>query len=360
MKVIAFHLPQFHPVPENDEWWGKGFTEWTIVTRAHPVVPGHYQPHLPADLGFYDLRLPEARIAQAGLAAKYGINAFCYYHYWFMGRRLLNRPVDGILASGKPDFPFCLCWANENWTRSWDGRSGKILMEQHYSDADDLAHIQHLLPVFGDTRYVRVGGRPLFLVYRTELLPDPRRTAENWRNAAVKAGVGDLYLARVESFTSDVDPTTIGFDCAVEFAPDWRRVRQKHFGYRNQWLSKIGLFPKGYFDHRFTQYDDLISDMLAKPDPAFRRIRCVTPGFDNSARRERDATIFLDSTPEAYGAWLQKILEVEAAAPLPDDEKLVFVNAWNEWAEGNHLEPCQRWGTAYLEAHAQARKLTGC
>ncbi len=354
VRTIAFHLPQFHPIPENDEWWGKGFTEWTNVTRARPVVPGHYQPKLPSDLGFYDLRLPEARLAQAELASAYGIDAFCYYHYWFNGRRLLNRPVDEILASGKPDFPFCLCWANENWTRAWDGGTQQLLVEQHYSEADDLAHIRHLLPILADSRYVRVGGRPLLLVYRTELLPDAARTADVWRNEAIRAGVGDLFLARVESMRSDINPEQIGFDAAVEFAPDWRKVRYLPINRIKRALIKLGLVPKGYLDHRFTDYNALVRAMLEKPIPAFRRYRCVTPSWDNSARRKNNAAIFINSSPDAYGAWLKEIILQEISANRPGNEKLVFVNAWNEWAEGNYLEPDQRWGRAYLEATLKA------
>lgn len=202
VRAIAFYLPQYHPVPENDEWWGKGFTEWRNVSKARPLFPGHYQPHLPADLGFYDLRLPEVREAQAELARAHGISGFVYYHYWFNGRRILERPFNEVLQSGKPDFPFCLCWANENWTRIWDGGDKHILLEQKYSAQDDLAHIQSLIPAFRDERYIRVNGKPLFLVYRAELIPDPVRTAAIWREAAIKAGVGDLYLARVESYDS--------------------------------------------------------------------------------------------------------------------------------------------------------------
>jgi lipopolysaccharide biosynthesis protein len=355
MRTLAFHLPQFHPIPENDEWWGKGFTEWTNVTKARPVVPGHEQPHLPADLGFYDLRLPESRAAQAELARVHGVDGFVYYHYWFNGRRVLNRPVDEIMKLGQPDFPFCLCWANESWTRAWDGRSGVPLLEQRYSEEDDLAHIRHLLPIMADRRYVRVRGRPMLLIYRTEQIPEPRRMAECWRNAAVQAGLGDLYLARVESFSSDVDPGSLGLDGAVEFAPDWRQVQALTFGPRHRWMARLGLFHDGWFAHRFAHYDTLARRMEAKPDPSWRRFRCVTPGFDNSARRTRDATIFMQSTPQAYGRWLESTLLAEVRAGRPLDEQLVFVNAWNEWAEGNHLEPCQRWGRAYLEAHRAAR-----
>src|SRR5215471_1865027 len=223
-RIIAFYLPQFHPIPENDRWWGQGFTEWTNVAKARPLFRGHHQPHLPADLGFYDLRVPEVRQEQADMARQYGISGFCYYHYWFHGRRLLSRPFDEVLASGRPNFPFCLCWANENWTRSWDGTDREVLLPQRHSPEDDRAHIEYLLQAFQDMRYVRIDGRPLFLVYRTELLPDPARTAEIWRQRAHVAGIGDLYLARVESFVSDTDPRAIGFDAAIEFAPDWRNL----------------------------------------------------------------------------------------------------------------------------------------
>ena len=359
MRTLAFHLPQFHPTSRNDEWWGKGFTEWTNVARARPVVPGHYQPHLPADLGFYDLRLPEARAAQAALAKNYGINGFCYYHYWFSGERILERPVNDIVASGEPNFPFCLCWANENWTRTWDGLNSQVLLSQKYSDKDDQRHIEALLPYFADARYIRLAGRPLFLVYRSELLPNPQRTAEIWRTAAQRAGLGDLFLARVESFTQNVEPGDIGFDAAVEFAPDWMNTGQLHYTKLQHILSYIGLFPQGYFKHRFIDYCEMVSRMLAKSDTAYTRYRCVTPGFDNSARRKKDATILLNASPEKYQEWLTTIARGELINSRPTDEKIVFINAWNEWGEGNHLEPDQNWGHSYLEATRNALLAAG-
>jgi lipopolysaccharide biosynthesis protein len=192
VRAICFHLPQYHPIRENDEWWGKGFTEWANVTRTRPRFKDHYQPHLPADLGFYDLRLPEARQAQADLARQHGIHGFCYYHYWFNGRRLLERPFNEILASGQPRFPFCLCWANENWTRRWDGQERDILLEQNYGDEDDLNHIRWLANAFRDPRYIRIQGKPIFLVYRLSRLPNPARTVKIWRNEAGALGVGDI------------------------------------------------------------------------------------------------------------------------------------------------------------------------
>ena len=352
VKAICFYLPQYHPIPENDEWWGKGFTEWTNVAKAKPLFPDHYQPHIPADLGFYDLRLPEVREAQAELARQHGIHGFCYYHYWFNGRRILERPFNEVLASGKPDFPFCLCWANENWTRVWDGGVNHVLLEQKYSAEDDLAHIQSLIPAFRDERYIRINGKPLFLVYRAELIPDPIRTTAIWREAAIKAGIGDLYLARVESYDSvhmNINGPSLGFDADVEFAPfSWNLGNVKFSGAFHRTLAAVGLLSKGFINNRVVDYDDMVRGMLNRPDVDWTRFPCVTPSWDNSARR-KNASIFFGSTPEKYEAWLRKIV-AKTSQRCAGDEKIVFINAWNEWAEGNHLEPDLKWGRAYLEA----------
>lgn len=351
LRTIAFHLPQYHPIPENDAWWGKGFTEWRNVCKAKPLFAGHYQPHVPADLGFYDLRLEEARVAQADLARAYGINGFCYYHYWFNGNRLLERPVEEMLASGKPDFPFCLCWANENWTRRWDGQDSSILIEQVYSEVDDRSHIQDLFRFFRDPRYIRVNGKPLFLVYRTENMPDPARTAEVWREEARKASIGELYLVRVES-VGCVNPHEIGFDAALEFAPDWSRMKTKVSSYapEDPELPATVELPQEVYENNYTRsYIELMGQMLKKEQPSYSWLRCVTPAWDNSARRSDKAVILLGSSPALYQQWVEKVIEKTIAFNRPG-ERLVFVNAWNEWAEGNHLEPCIKWGRSYLEA----------
>jgi lipopolysaccharide biosynthesis protein len=352
VKAICFYLPQFHPIPENDEWWGRGFTEWRNVAKAKPLFPGHYQPHLPADLGFYDLRLPEVREAQVDLARQHGIHGFCYYHYWFNGRRILERPFNEVLASGKPDFPFCLCWANENWTRVWDGGDKNVLLEQKYSPEDDLAHIESLMPAFRDERYIRVNGKPLFLVYRAELIPDPVRTTAIWREAAVKAGIGDLYLARVESYDSvrrNITAPSLGFDADVEFAPfSWNLGKVKFQGAFHRALAAVGLLSKGFIDNRVVNYDDMVRGMQSRPDVDWTRFPCVTPSWDNSARK-KNASIFFGSTPEKYESWLRDVV-AKTSKKYVGDEKIVFINAWNEWAEGNHLEPDLKWGRAYLEA----------
>ena len=358
VRAICFYLPQFHPVPENDEWWGRGFTEWRNVAKAKPLFPGHYQPHLPADLGFYDLRLPEVREAQAELAREHGIHGFCYYHYWFNGRRILERPFNEVLGSGKPDFPFCLCWANENWTRVWDGGDRNVLLEQHYSHEDDRAHIQSLIPAFKDPRYIRINGKPLFLVYRTELLPDPAATAAIWREEAAKAGLPGLYLARVENFVKDIDPAAIGFDAAIEFAPDAAKGGRLLFrGTLASFLSKSHLLPRVFQDNQVYSYPATAHGMLSKAEPAYTWFRCVAPMWDNSARRRINANIFVHSTPSAYRSWLKRIL-ARTQERYAGDEQIVFVNAWNEWAEGCHLEPDQKWGRAYLEATRRALEET--
>jgi lipopolysaccharide biosynthesis protein len=362
IRAIAFLLPQFHPIPENDEWWGKGFTEWTNVAKAKPRFPGHYQPHLPADLGFYDLRLPEARAAQAELAARYGIHGFCYYHYWFNGRRLLERPVNEICQSGEPDFPFCLCWANENWTRRWDGMNAEVLLEQSYSSADDLAHIHRLIPFFQDDRYIRVAGHPLFLVYRASQMPEPKRTTDVWRREAERAGLKGLFLVRVESFGNEYDdPRNAGFDVALEFQPRWpllantQVLRRKWWHRRKLLTAELGFYKNFVFD-----YEKFVQNALRAALPPHPRIPCVCPGWDNSPRRKRGATIFVNSTPQAYERWLSEVVGVRREK-MPSGENtgvsadsLVFINAWNEWAEGNHLEPCERWGHKYLEATRRA------
>jgi lipopolysaccharide biosynthesis protein len=355
LNTIAIYLPQFHPIPENDEWWGPGFTEWRNVVTARPQFPGHYQPHLPADLGFYDLRVPEAREAQAAMAARYGISGFCYYHYWFNGKRLLHRPFDEVLDSGAPDFPFCLCWANENWTRRWDGRDDLVLMAQKHSLEDDIDHIDFLLKAFADSRYIKVDGRPLFLVYRPKLLADAKQTADVWRERARRAGFPDLYLVKLEIFGDMRAPASIGFDAALEFAPyfgipkigqRWARIRRR--------LIHSGLLPSSpYLTHNVCRYDALIEHMLARDDVPYTQFRCVTPGWDNSSRRAAGAWIFHGSTPQLYESWLGNVV-TQTRRRHRGDKQLLFINAWNEWAEGNHLEPDQRWGCAYLEATARA------
>jgi len=347
VRLIAFYLPQFHPIPENDIWWGEGFTEWTGVAAAKPLFFGHNQPQLPSNLGFYDLRVPEVRAAQARMAKAHGIHGFCYHYYWFSGRRLLERPLNEVLASGEPDLPFCICWANENWTRRWDGRDQEILVGQSYSEADDRRFILDLLPLLQDPRYIRVNDCPMIVVYRTRLLPDPQRTAEIWREEAQKAGLAGLYLVRVETFDEpggNADPADIGFDAACEFPPH---------GIDMPVDAKPPIDIDADFSGRLYDYQDMARRFLARAPVAYRRFRGVMPSWDNTARVGRRAHIALNATPETYKQWLEKtvaLTRIERAAP----EQLIFINAWNEWGEGCHLEPDKRYGSLWLDATKSA------
>jgi hypothetical protein len=357
VRFVAFYLPQYHPQRENDEWWGSGFTDWRNVVQGRPMVRGQYQPHLPADLGFYDLRLPEVRSAQASLAAAHEIDAFCYYHYWFHGRRILERPFAEVLASGEPEFPFCLCWANENWTRTWNGGTREVLLRQTYSASDDTQHIRWLLEPFADRRYVKIDGRPVFLVYRPSELPDARRTTDTWRREAARLGAGELYLCAVHNFATDrQEPSSLGFDAAVQFAPDWTRMGARRLAsLPRRAAARVLRRPSPYQMHRFYDYGAMVAETLEAPRPGYLRFPGVSPGFDCTARRRTGgAIVVLGSDPDLYGLWLDGVLG--RFDPPSPDENLVFVNAWNEWAEGNHLEPDLRWGRAFLDAHARVAR----
>lgn len=352
IKPIAIYLPQFHPTPENDLWWGKGFTEWTNATKAQPRFEGHYQPHLPTDLGFYDLRLEEARLAQEQMAKTYGIHGFCYYHYWFNGKRVLYEPLDRKLKNPKEDLPFMMCWANENWTRTWDGSEDKILLSQEYNIEDDRKHIQHLITYFKDNRYIKVNGKPVFIIYRPKFIPNIEKTIEIWRNEVISAGFPDLYIGFSQNYEHQYEPTTKGFDFAFEFQPDFvntsarmpfpktlvekvvRKIKKK---------IKIKVADQNFY----IDYDGFADKQISK-DFKKNIYPGITPMWDNSARRKENPFILHDSTPEKYKEWLKHIKENYPWENVP--ENFLFINAWNEWAEGNHLEPCQKWGTQYLEA----------
>ena len=343
-RLIAFYLPQFHTIPENDEWWGKGFTEWTNVRPAQPMFPGHYQPHEPLDLGYYDLTDIATQKRQIELARLYGVGGFCFYWYWFGGKRLLEKPVENWLNNPELDFPFCICWANENWTRRWDGKDADILMGQNHSPEDDLAFIAGLAPYLHDPRYIRVDGKPLLLVYRPSLLPDPAATAGRWRDWCRRNGVGEIYLAYTQSFEL-ADPKTYGFDAAIEFPPNNASPTVL--------TDRIkGLDPE--FSGIVYDWNSYVDRSRDYPQPDYRLIRSVCPSWDNSARRKKGGAIFLNNTPGEYGAWLgNAITRTLADAPTPD-ERIIFCNAWNEWAEGAHLEPDTRFGYAWLETTRDA------
>ncbi|WP_336618949.1 glycoside hydrolase family 99-like domain-containing protein [Stenotrophomonas sp. PS02289] len=341
--LVAFYLPQFHPIAQNDAWWGKGFTEWRNVTRALPQFEGHVQPRLPADLGFYDLRNPQVMRDQAALAREYGIGAFCFYYYWFSGTTLLETPLRQWLADDSIDFPFCLCWANENWARRWDGRSEDILIGQQHSAEDDIAFITHIADYLRDRRALKVDGKPMLLVYRPHLLPDARATGERWRTWCRDNGVGEIHLAYVQGFERP-DPREIGFDAAVEFPPNMSNPRS---------LTADQYLINPAFEGDVRDWRELAAEIAARPLPEYPLYPGVNPGWDNEARRSGRGRVYLHASPRGYRDWLSTTIH-QRLAPVPASQKLVFINAWNEWAEGAVLEPDVRLGHAYLDATRQA------
>jgi glycosyltransferase involved in cell wall biosynthesis len=338
-RLIAFYLPQFHRIKENDEWWGEGFTEWTNVKRARPNFRGHQQPLLPADLGFYDLAEPEVLERQAELAKSYGVAGFCFYYYWFNGRRLLERPLEQMLARGKPDFPFCVCWANENWSRRWDGSEDDILMRQDYAEGYAASLVRDLVPVLRDTRYITVDGAPLVMVYRVDLLPDAPAAARVWRAVCAEHGIPKIHLAAVQSFDID-DPRPFGFDAAVDFPPHVERALLDP-------RDVEGVVPgfEGYLE----DYERVAHNQVALPLTPYPWYRGAMPAWDNTPRRMKRAHVCVNASPEVYQGWLERIVE-QTMARSPVQEPLVFLNAWNEWAEGAFLEPDRVNGLARLKA----------
>ena len=342
VRVLAFYLPQFHPTPENDLWWGTGFTEWTNVVKARPSYRGHHQPHLPTDLGFYDLRTPETLHRQALLARRYGIEGFCVYYYNFGGQRVLSRPLEAVLAN--PDIPFrwCLCWANENWTRHWDGGEREILLAQSY-DAETLAAIiGDAMRQAADPRYIRVNDRPLFLVYRPLLLPDAPGFAAQCRAAFAAAGFAGVHLVYVESMEAvdrKVSPADLGFDACVEFPPHGRAVPA---------TSAAEILKADWNGYRY-DYPETIRAFVGRDSVPYPRYPAVFPSWDNTPRQPLNGTSFDGASPEAFRVYAEEKIE-EIRRFLMGDERLLFVNAWNEWAEGTHLEPDAAHGHRWLEA----------
>jgi len=341
--LVAFYLPQFHPFAQNDAWWGTGFTEWRNVTRALPQFEGHVQPRLPADLGFYDLRNPQVMRDQARLATDHGIGAFCFYFYWFSGQTLMESPLRQWLADASIALPFCLCWANENWTRRWDGRNHDVLIGQQHTPEDDLAFIAHVAEYLRDRRALKVDGRPMLLVYRPQLLPDPKATAQRWRDWCRNHDIGEIHLAYVQSFERP-DPREIGFDSAVEFPPNVVNPTS---------LSANQLLINPDYAGDVRDWRELAAESLAAPARPYRLHPGVNPGWDNEARRPGRGRVLLHASPRAYGDWLHATIHGRLA-DTPVDQRLVFINAWNEWAESAVLEPDQRLGHAWLAATRRA------
>jgi hypothetical protein len=375
-RLIAFYLPQFHPIRENDEWWGKGFTEWTNVAKAKPLFPGHYQPHLPADLGFYDLRVPEVRSAQAELGRRAGVEGFCYWHYWFAGRRVLERPFDEVISSGSPDYPFCVAWANDTWKGHWYGAEKRTLIEQTYPGrADHERHFHSLLPAFLDPRYIRVHDRPLFTIFRPKSLPDSEGFIELWQDLASRNGLkGIHFVAHLFDHEIDFPWRSVGYSGAV-VTNELKVLRLRLW---NIFQEKLRLLygehegvgkPRGFAEvvagtgrligrrvlQRLLRWPDGVhyyrDAMLFFKSQAALDLGCypsVVPGWDNTARAGPKGIVLHGSTPELFGEHVRDILD--SVATRPAEDRIVFVKSWNEWAEGNYLEPDRKFGFGYLDA----------
>ncbi|NOD34443.1 MULTISPECIES: glycoside hydrolase family 99-like domain-containing protein [unclassified Ruegeria] len=341
VRAIAHYLPQFHPFKENDDWWGKGFTEWTNVGKAIPNFPGHYQPHCPIHLGYYDLRLPEVMVEQTRIAKAYGIGGFSYYYYWFGGKTLMEGPLEQMLGNPDADMPFCLNWANENWTRRWDGREHDVLIAQNHSIEDSVSLLRHIRKYIEDPRYIRINGRPVFIVYRANIIPDIQETTKVWRQEAQRWGEPDLYLIAAQTFDIG-NPEQLGFDAALEFPP--QQVK------RTDITGEMEVYNPE-FTGAILDYEAVVDAELDKSEPGYKLFRSSTLSWDNTARNQDASRIMGRFSIEAYKRWTAHLgNQVLSQDKYNADEKIIFINAWNEWAEGTHLEPDQRYGFAYLQA----------
>ena len=346
VRTIAFYLPQFYPTPENDKWWGRGFTEWTNVGRAKPLFKGHYQPRVPADLGYYDLRVPEVRVQQALMAREAGIYGFCYWHYWFGGQRLLDRVFSEVVNSGSPNFPFCLCWANHSWKRkTWDPNlPDTLLIEQTYPGEKDYEdHFYAMLPAFRDERYIKVDGRLLFGIFEPADIPDMREMADIWNSLAEKNHLpGFCFFGFAQGSGALSGAKRDGIDRIVYDA-----MFDAVYVHNHQRMMRIKAKLRDMLHHpNPLSYDLYMKVAISKFVQYPETVPCIDPNFDHSPRSGAKGTIMVNSTPEKWGDMLKKTIEVVKQKNTDD---LFFIKSWNEWGEGNYLEPDLRFRTGYLE-----------
>lgn len=340
-RLIAFYLPQFHPIPENDNWWGRGFTEWTNVTKAKPLFTGHVQPKLPEELGFYDLRIPEVRKNQADLAREHGIEGFCYWHYWLGdGKRILEMPFNEVLNSGEPDFPFCLGWANHDWVgKGFMGDDHKCLIKQEYPGHEDyLRHFDFLMKAFSDKRYITFNDKPILLIYRPNEIPNNNKVFDLWRTLAIKNGFAGLHIIG----DTPGDTAQLGLDGCLYSGQ--RHLKPTVYDKKSIFLSRKKPLKK-------VKYKDVIPHLLKPNGYGNTDYPVLIPNWDTSPRIQEDAIIFYDNHPEYFRTHIKQTLE--AVRKRNYEDNLIFVRAWNEWAEGNYLEPDQEFGRGYLEVLKQ-------
>lgn len=345
-RLIAYYLPQFHPIPENDAWWSKGFTEWTNVGKAKALFPGHYQPKVPADLGYYDLRVPETRQAQADLAKAYGIEGFCYWHYWFgNGKRLLERPFEEVLRSGEPDFPFCLAWANESW-RGFDHgvKTKTALIEQLYPGvADYTAHFYAVLPAFKDARYMQIDGKPIFVIYHPLEHPEIKEFISLWQELAIENGLKGVHFI-AQSFDvvkEEKRLLTSGFESInVVRLFDYQKKAKGLYAWV-KWKHRFFRIPK------VVRYNSIRPYLVGNEEYKTNVIPTIFPNWDHSPRSGYKALVLHQSTPENFDKHMGDVME--RIKEKPEEHRMAFIKSWNEWAEGNYLEPDRRYGLKYLE-----------
>lgn len=349
-RLIAYYLPQFHPVPENDKQWGRGFTEWTNVGKAKPLFKDHYQPHLPTELGYYDLRISEVRKEQAQLAKEYGIEGFCYWHYWFGGKRMLEMPFEEVVKSGEPDFPFCLCWANHSWSAIWVGDTKTVIVEQTYPGKEDYtAHFYALLPAFRDKRYITVNGQLLYSIFGPKALPNCKEFVALWQELARKEGLPGFHFIGMGVREEELDG--LGLNGCTPHTPhalisslpiSWKdKITYRLYGKSfKEWKARVWNMPKVY------EYKEIVSVALQTQHSA-HEYPVAIPNWDHSPRSGKRALVFKDSTPQLFGKMLEHF--IQEVKGRPKEERIVFLKAWNEWAEGNYLEPEQKFGRGYLE-----------
>lgn len=357
-RIIALYLPQYHPFKENDEWWGKGFTEWTNVARARKLFPGHDQPHIPSDLGFYDLRLPEIREQQAYLASKAGIEGFCYYEYWFgNGKRLMQRPLEEMISSGKPDFPFCIGWANHSWYKKlWDPQNpGKdiLLMEQTYPGVEDyIKHFMTLLPAFKDKRYIRVNGKLFYLIYDGIGFNDVESFIKTWRNLAKENGLNDFYFVSTDYNNEHYkELKEKGFDAI-------HNVDYANIYHLSPIWKKIGLTIGRKYLHipMIYKYKNAIKYMLHPDCRKLDIIPVIIPNWDHTPRSGAKGMVFTNPHPKYFKELAKRAIEMVKAKP--SEEQIIILKSWNEWGEGNYMEPDLKYGHGYINALAEAIKET--
>ena len=344
IRPIAFYLPQYHAIPENDAWWGKGFTEWTNARKARPLFQGHYQPHVPhSDIGYYDLSDVEVMKKQVDIARKYGVYGFCFYYYHFKnGKRLLEKPIDNWLAHPEINFPFCFCWANENWTKVWDGGCQDLLMKQDYEMSNMERLMGDMMPAFKDDRYIKVDGKPMLLVYRIEDILAVKDVVKSWRRIVRSGGFEDIHLVMVQHFSED-SPLKFGMDAAAEFATIQSAPIQQYeeLGIDLDSSELRGL-PVRYCSVR-KHHANLL------PNRQYMRYKCVCPSWDNTPRRGVEGRCIIDASPADFGDFCDEAFSRTLADERLRKDGFVFVNAWNEWGEGAHLEPDEKFGYANLE-----------